>query len=272
MWRGSEPRRCCPTEGAPAGDGASTGKRSTPSCGSSGPRSALARPARKVQPLLADLLYDRFVRWRRDGTWDGLLAHVQTKSDAVGEVERAVSVDSSVAPRAHQHAAGARKWPSSLEDANRGLAPQGRRGARAEPGRAEDQAAPRLRRQQGSPAPGGRADARPASRGHPAGAGTRRDPGGVPRPRTGPRKRPDRLLADRGYSYPRCRGLLSSRGIPHAIPERKDHRERRRGRRSSTARPTGGATWWRGAWAGSSSSGGASPRATRSGRPATGRW
>ena len=37
--------------------------------------------------------YDRFVRWRRDGTWDRLLAHVQTKSDAVGEVEWEVSVD-----------------------------------------------------------------------------------------------------------------------------------------------------------------------------------
>ena len=31
--------------------------------------------------------YDYFVRWRRDGTWDRLLAHVQTKADAVGEVE-----------------------------------------------------------------------------------------------------------------------------------------------------------------------------------------
>ena len=28
--------------------------------------------------------YDRFVRWREDGTWDRLLAHAQTKSDAVG--------------------------------------------------------------------------------------------------------------------------------------------------------------------------------------------
>src|SRR5215218_3808629 len=37
--------------------------------------------------------YDRFVRCRRDGTWDRLLAHVQTKSDAVGEVEWEVSVD-----------------------------------------------------------------------------------------------------------------------------------------------------------------------------------
>ena len=25
--------------------------------------------------------YDRFVRWRRDGTWNRLLAHAQTKSD-----------------------------------------------------------------------------------------------------------------------------------------------------------------------------------------------
>jgi transposase len=55
--------------------------------------------------------YDRFVRWRRDGTWDRLLAHVQTKSDAVGELEWIVSVDST-SVRAHQHAAGARKRPA----------------------------------------------------------------------------------------------------------------------------------------------------------------
>jgi transposase len=62
--------------------------------------------------------YDRFVRWRRDDTWDRLLAHAQTKSDAVGEVEWEVSVDSTVA-RAHQHAAGARREPSRA-DAKRG--------------------------------------------------------------------------------------------------------------------------------------------------------
>ena len=51
----------------------------------------------------------------------------------------------------------------------------------------------------------------------------------VPRPggRGRPRKRPDRLLADKGYSYPSCRALLRRRGIPHAIPERADQRERR---------------------------------------------
>jgi transposase len=53
-------------------------------------------------------VYARFVRWQQDGTWDRLLAHVQTKSDAVGEVSWEVSIDSSVV-RAPQHAAGARK-------------------------------------------------------------------------------------------------------------------------------------------------------------------
>ena len=59
--------------------------------------------------------YDRFVRWRRDGTWDRLLAHAQTKSDAVGEVVWEVSVDGTVA-RAHQHAAGARRRPSGPDE------------------------------------------------------------------------------------------------------------------------------------------------------------
>jgi transposase len=53
-------------------------------------------------------VYARFVRWQADGTWDRLLAHVQTKSDAVSEVVWEVSIDSSVV-RAHQHAAGAPK-------------------------------------------------------------------------------------------------------------------------------------------------------------------
>jgi transposase len=54
----------------------------------------------------------------------------------------------------------------------------------------------------------------------------------VPRAGHGcPRKRPDeRLIADRGYSFPSCRRLLRRRGIRHVIPERRDQRERRRGR------------------------------------------
>jgi transposase len=43
----------------------------------------------------------------------------------------------------------------------------------------------------------------------------------------GPRKRPDHVIADKGYSYPRCREALRQRGIRHTIPERKDQRARR---------------------------------------------
>ncbi len=62
--------------------------------------------------------FDLFSRWRRDGTWDRLLADAQSKSDAVGEVEWEVSVDDTVI-RAHQHAAGARVEPS-VADLKRG--------------------------------------------------------------------------------------------------------------------------------------------------------
>ncbi len=50
-------------------------------------------------------------------------------------------------------------------------------------------------------------------------------------PRSGgrgrPRKRPDHLIGDKGYSYDRCRRVLRRRGIPHTIPERADQRTRR---------------------------------------------
>ena len=54
----------------------------------------------------------------------------------------------------------------------------------------------------------------------------------VPRPggRGRPRKRPDHLIGDKGYSYDRCRQALRRRGIPHTIPERADQRASRAGR------------------------------------------
>jgi transposase len=51
-------------------------------------------------------------------------------------------------------------------------------------------------------------------------------PGGHGRPRT----RPERVIADKGYSYPRCRRLLRQRQIPHTIPERADQRLQRAAR------------------------------------------
>jgi len=50
----------------------------------------------------------------------------------------------------------------------------------------------------------------------------------VPRPGVGrPRTRPDHLIADKGYSYERCRQELRRRSIAHTIPERSDQRARR---------------------------------------------
>jgi transposase len=55
----------------------------------------------------------------------------------------------------------------------------------------------------------------------------------VPRPagRGRPRTRPERVIADKGYSYPRCRQWLRARQIAHTIPERRDQRARRAMRR-----------------------------------------
>jgi len=51
--------------------------------------------------------HERLRRWTADGTWDRILAEVQTHDDG-DPVEWTVHVDST-SIRAHQHAAGARK-------------------------------------------------------------------------------------------------------------------------------------------------------------------
>ena len=52
----------------------------------------------------------------------------------------------------------------------------------------------------------------------------------VPRRRGRPKSRPQCLGADKGYSYPRIRRWLRSRGIRAVIPQRKDQRAQQRGR------------------------------------------
>lgn len=59
----------------------------------------------------------------------------------------------------------------------------------------------------------------------------------VPRRRGRPRKRPARLLGDKGYSSPRCRRALRRRGIPHTIPERRDQRAQRAAKGARGGRP-----------------------------------
>jgi transposase len=64
----------------------------------------------------------------------------------------------------------------------------------------------------------------------------RQSPDGRPR-RGRPRKRPERLLLDKGYAYPKCRRALRRRGIPSMIPERKDQRQQRLRKGSRGGRP-----------------------------------
>ena len=64
----------------------------------------------------------------------------------------------------------------------------------------------------------------------------RRSPAGPPK-RGRPRKRPQRLLLDKGYAYPKCRRALRRRGIKSMIPERKDQRQHRLKKGSRGGRP-----------------------------------
>jgi transposase len=60
-------------------------------------------------------VHRRFQRWSTDGTLDRVLAELLADADAAGELEWAVSVDSTIA-RAHQHAtcaARSNQGPSS---------------------------------------------------------------------------------------------------------------------------------------------------------------
>jgi transposase len=61
----------------------------------------------------------------------------------------------------------------------------------------------------------------------------------VPRRRGRPRKRPGRLVADKGYRYRRCRRALRRRGIRHVIPERRDQRAQRAAQGARGGRPPG---------------------------------
>jgi len=87
---------------------------------------------------------DRLYRWRRDGTWDRLLVHIQTRLDAVGEVHWEVSIDSTPPVPISMPVAPAvgRVGPTRKG----GLSPA-RRGARAQPGWADNQVPSGLRRQ-----------------------------------------------------------------------------------------------------------------------------
>jgi len=59
----------------------------------------------------------------------------------------------------------------------------------------------------------------------------------APQRRGRPRKRPDLLCLDKGYSYRRCRAVLRRRKLRHVIPERQDQRAARQKKGSRGGRP-----------------------------------
>lgn len=52
-----------------------------------------------------------------------------------------------------------------------------------------------------------------------------------------PRKRPERVLADKAYSHPSTRAALRARGIAFTSPEKSDQIQRRRAKASRGGRP-----------------------------------
>lgn len=54
-------------------------------------------------------IYDRYVRWRRDGTWDRILEALQIRLDQAGRIDWEQWAIDSTSIRASRAAAGARK-------------------------------------------------------------------------------------------------------------------------------------------------------------------
>lgn len=64
-------------------------------------------------------VYDRHVRWSRDGTYDRIFAAVHTAADAARELDWLVAADSSLM-RVHQHGATARRWSGNAATVSTG--------------------------------------------------------------------------------------------------------------------------------------------------------
>ncbi|MFE6222765.1 IS5 family transposase [Streptomyces sp. NPDC057854] len=153
-------------------------------------------------------VYERFRHWSADGTWDRLLAHVQQHSDAVGQVDWTIVCVDSTTVRAHQHAAGARK---------RGLG-EGEALGRSRGGLTSKihLACDGRGRPLAFTLTGGNVN--DCTQFEPVMARIK-----IARPGPGrPRTRPDRVVADKGYSARKIRAYLRRRGIAATIPERID--------------------------------------------------
>ncbi|WP_372479994.1 IS5 family transposase [Streptomyces griseocarneus] len=180
-----------------------------------------------------DRVYDLFRRWQRNGTWARIVSQLQAEADAKGRITWDVSVDSTLC-RAHQHAAGAAK---------RGISRRNRPAGSSEPpdhglGRSRGGLTSKIHLavEQGQ---------KPLS--VVITAGQRGDSPQFERvleairvPRLGlgrPRKRPDRVRADKAYDSRANRSYLRRRGIKATIPVPADRVRNRQKLGSRGGRP-----------------------------------
>ena len=195
--------------------GGTIARSSTASCGSCAPARRGATAPRRYGPW--QTCYDRFVRWRRDGTWDASSPRSRRRptpraSRLDGLIDATSSAPTSTPPAPAAARAAADEKGGRRHPADEALG-RSRGGLTTKMHLACDGRGRPL-----SIVVHGRA----APREHAAGAGAGRHPraaaerAGPPPQAAGP---PDRR---QGYSYPRCRRLLRRRGIPHTIPERRD--------------------------------------------------
>ncbi len=186
-------------------------------------------------------VYDRHNLWSENGTYALIFRHLLGAADTDAELDWLVSVDSTIV-RAHQHAAGARREDQGGHTQHTG-ARSNYKDRAAEP---DDHAlgrSPRGWTTKTHLACDGKG--RPLSLVVTAGnindttmLGAVLDAIVVPRngrPGRG-RRRPGRVLADKGYRSRANRGLLRSRGIAHTIPEPKDQKANRTRRGSKGGR------------------------------------
>jgi transposase len=166
-------------------------------------------------------VYDRFNRWRQDGTWATILVHLLDHLERHGRLGRRLWFVDATIIRASRAAAGARREPDPVPVLG------GPKAARLfEPA---DHARGRSRGGFGT-----KVHLLVEEHGIPLGidvtAGQRHESkafealmGRVLLPRRrGQRSWPEKLGGDKGYSYPEVRGWLQRRRIEAVIPTRKD--------------------------------------------------
>lgn len=152
----------------------------------------------------------RFYRWQKAGVWDKILAALQVQADGVGQLNWEVHfVDGSIV-RAHQHAAGAKYSTAAAEALGRS---QGGFSTKIHV-RAEG-------------------DGKPitfvltAGQRHETVAFERlMERGSIQRIGRGqPKRRPKRLVADKGYSSRKIRSYLRQHGIRITIPHKSNEHQ-----------------------------------------------